>query len=109
MVWPSWSYFDILHGAKGLEYAFRRLGNSTSSKPTREERELADVVVFRAGPSNRDRVLKTAGKAARTWGDLALWQRVVKACDADSGVRYLGEENVLGAIESFGFEAVRST
>ncbi len=109
MIWPSWSHFDILHGEKGLEYACKRLGSSTSSKPTREERELAEIVVLRANPLNCERVIKTAGKAARTWKDLALWLRVIKACDADSGIRYLHEKNVLGAIETFGFEAVRPT
>ncbi|KAI0720055.1 hypothetical protein C8T65DRAFT_736222 [Cerioporus squamosus] len=102
VIWPSWSHFDIVHGENGLEYACKRLGSSTSPKSTREERELAEIVVSQAKPLNCERVMKTAGKAARTWRDLTLWLRLVKACDADSGMRYLGEKNVLGAIEHSG-------
>ncbi len=36
-----------------------------------------------------------------------MWQRAVKACDADRSIATLDQENIRGAIDVFGFEAVR--
>ncbi len=107
VIWPSWSNIEILSGGNGFAYACRRIAESTSTTPTQAERELVDIALARTAIYDREEVIKIICKAARSWGDLSLWIRAVKASDADSGIKNMHEKNILSAVKVFGFEPVR--
>ncbi|KAI0714887.1 hypothetical protein C8Q76DRAFT_784084 [Earliella scabrosa] len=109
VVWPSWSHFDIIHGEEGFAYACRKIAQFTSGKPTSEELELVDIALSRATQYECNEVVNSVCRAASSWGDLDIWIRAVKACDADRDIKTLREENILRAVEAFGFYSVETT
>ncbi|KAL1938924.1 hypothetical protein VTO73DRAFT_11077 [Trametes versicolor] len=107
VIWPSWADFDVDQGRKAFPEACARLRASASLRPSREEEELVDLVVARATPESSSEVVDSVCRTARTWKDLNIWLSAVKACDADRSIATLDRENICGAVDVFGFEAVR--
>ena len=70
-------------------------------------REMVEMILARGGPSHTASVVRSVCQAAFMWNDTALWQRAVRACDADRAISELESENVLNAILEFGFDAVK--
>ncbi|OSD00799.1 hypothetical protein PYCCODRAFT_1469016 [Trametes coccinea BRFM310] len=61
-----------------------------------------DVSSVRSEPQDDDE------SAAIAWGDLSLWLRAVKSCDAERSIAALQDRNVLEALKKFGFPAIRT-
>ena len=76
-----------------MSSAGTRLAATTSTSPTGDERELADIAVLRASASECQLVVNSVCKAARMWKDLPLWLRTVRACCADSSFKSLQVDN----------------
>lgn len=104
IIWPSWSHFDVI----GFAYACEHITKCTSTNPTDEERGLVDVILTRAaGIQDCQQVMNSVCKVARRWQDIPLWFRAISKCDADSGIQAIREDNLLNAMDVFGFDVVR--
>ncbi|KAI9060522.1 hypothetical protein FKP32DRAFT_1595275 [Trametes sanguinea] len=108
VIWPPWANFDMVHGANGFDYACRRISASTSTQPTAEELELAEIILTRATLSQAAAVISSVCRAAITWGDVTLWLRAVLTCDAERSIATLQDRNILDALKKFGFAKIRA-
>ena len=68
---------------------------------------MAEIVLARAKPDLAMKVVSSVCRVAIAWGDAALWQRAVRACDADRAISELKSQNALSAIEALGLDAVK--
>ena len=107
VIWPLRYHLDLIYGAQAFKIACDTLEESFSDEPTDEEREMVEMILARGGPSHTASVVRSVCQAAFMWNDTALWQRAVRACDADRAISELESENVLNAILEFGFDAVK--
>lgn len=65
------------------------------------------MILSRTDVAQNADVAKTLCHAAILWGDVDLWLRAVRACEADRGISELGSDNVVVAIGEFGFDAIK--
>lgn len=107
VMWPAWAHFDLVHGSEGFTYACQRIRDSKSSQPTTEETELTEIVLVRANATTSGAVVESVCRAALRWGDLSLWFRAIKACDAERSIAALGEKHIYLAVAVFGFSEVK--
>ena len=68
---------------------------------------MAEIVLARAKPDLAMKVVSSVCRVAIAWGDAALWQRAVRACDADRAISELKSQNALDAIEALGLDTVK--
>ncbi|KAI0714877.1 hypothetical protein C8Q76DRAFT_728553 [Earliella scabrosa] len=107
VVWPQHGHFEFMHGSQGFATACDQLQNSKSSSPTAKETELIEFVLANAVPENCAAVVSSVCPVACVWGDASLWLRAVKACDATRAIEHLRVQNLLEAVHTFGFDAVK--
>ncbi|GBE89811.1 hypothetical protein SCP_1701360 [Sparassis crispa] len=106
VIWPHWANNDILYDGD-LTDACDILHGTDSRKPTREETELTDYVL-RNATMDKGAVTESVCHAAVVWRDVSIWVRAVKACDAESSISALGDENVFHAVLTFGLDEIKS-
>ncbi|KAI0720050.1 hypothetical protein C8T65DRAFT_568354, partial [Cerioporus squamosus] len=107
VVWPQWAEFELVYGPSGFLDACKRLRACDTTQPTAEDVELVEAILARTESSTSDAVMSSVCRVAVMWGDLPLWLRVVKACDAERSIAAMEEENIYRAVSAFGFQQVQ--
>ncbi|TFK79950.1 hypothetical protein K466DRAFT_533441 [Polyporus arcularius HHB13444] len=107
VLWPQWAEFELVHGPGGFLDACKRLRACNTAQPTAEDAELVEAILARTEPSTSDAVMSSVCKVALMWGDLPLWLRTVKACNAERCISAMEEENIHRAVSAFGFQPLQ--
>lgn len=98
---------DIFLSTGGISYALQRLKRKELSKPTADDRRVANWVIARLTARDPTTTREMA-KIAIQWNDLEMWNKVVKASVADKGIQVLGKDSLIKAAwKKFSFETIR--
>ncbi|KAI0052019.1 hypothetical protein FA95DRAFT_1602248 [Auriscalpium vulgare] len=102
LIWPGSQNTEVITSLGGRDAAVASLKATTSSIPSQNDLELADLALSRGGV-NAGRLV--ADLAVR-WRDAQLWHKAVTSCRAASDVSVLGEAHLINAYKAFGFQTV---